>query len=67
MNILELENSFQNLSFQEETFNNIFHSKINIDKDIYSKNEVTQLLNEYTKELNKKFYYYLKIINGNCK
>lgn len=67
MNILELENSFQNLSFQEETFNNIFHSKINIDKDIYSKNEVTQLLNEYTKELNIKFYYYLKIINGNCK
>lgn len=67
MNILELENSFQNLSFQEETFNNIFHSKINIDKDIYSKNEVTQLLNEYTKELNKKFYYYLEIINGKCK
>ena len=40
-------------------WNNIFNSKINLDKEIYTRDEVINILNCYDIELNNKFIDYI--------
>lgn len=64
MNIDSIVSKLNTLCLKDITWNNIFNiKKLTLDKDLYSREEVIFLLNEYENELHSKFLYYKLLEN----
>ena len=62
MNIENISDKMNNLTLQKTDWNNRFKSfSTQLNKDVYTKEDIILLLNNFEDELLEKFNYYLKV------